>query len=84
MSFLSHLECGYCEKHLDADKTWNLCPECNKPLLAQYDLAAARQAMPRNKLVDREPNLWRYHELLPVRDVPSPLRIGPGYSSVGG
>ena len=31
MNFFSHLECGYCTKTYEADKLWNLCPECNKP-----------------------------------------------------
>ncbi len=30
MNFLSHLECSYCNKRQDAEKIWNLCPDCGK------------------------------------------------------
>ena len=35
MNYLSHLECALCGKVLDADRLWNLCPECGKPLQVQ-------------------------------------------------
>lgn len=41
MSFLTHLECGLCGARQDADRLWNLCPACGKPLPARYDLKAA-------------------------------------------
>ena len=68
MNFLSHLACGMCGERYAADKIWNLCPQCGKPLLARYDLEAANRALPRDVLVNRAPNIWRYHELLPVQD----------------
>jgi threonine synthase len=39
-SLLTHLECGLCGLELEADRLWNLCPKCGKPLLARYDLRA--------------------------------------------
>lgn len=80
MSFLTHLECGLCGTMQDADRLWNLCPECGKPLLARYDLEAARQALTREEIAGREPSLWRYRELLPVRDARHRLRLGEGWT----
>jgi threonine synthase len=80
MSFLSHLECGLCGAEQDADRPWNLCPRCGKPLLARYDLAAARDRFPRQKLASRQPDMWRYQEMLPVRDPRNRLRLGEGYT----
>ena len=80
MSFLTHLECGLCGTVQEADRLWNLCPECSKPLLARYDLDAAQQALPRPKVAGREPNLWRYRELLPVRDPRFVLCLGEGWT----
>jgi threonine synthase len=80
MSFLSHLECALCSHTFEADRLWNLCPECNKPLLARYDLEAARQAVAPQDLVRREPNLWRYRELLPVQDPQYALCLGEGFT----
>jgi threonine synthase len=80
VSFLSHLECGLCGTMQDADRLWNLCPECGKPLLARYDLETARQTLTREEIAGREPNLWRYRELLPVCDDGFVLCLGEGWT----
>ncbi|MFN8561462.1 MAG: hypothetical protein U0703_07550 [Anaerolineae bacterium] len=54
-------------RDLPADQLINLCPACGKPLLARYDLLAARAGFDRDQLASRPPNLWRYAEVLPVR-----------------
>jgi threonine synthase len=79
-SFLTHLECGLCGERLEADRLWNLCPKCGKPLLARYDLAAARAAVAPADLAGREPAMWRYRELLPVRDDRFKLCLGEGFT----
>ncbi len=80
MSFLSHLECAMCGKELEADRLWNLCPACGKPLLARYDLERASRAISREVIAGREANLWRYRELLPVRDPRHVLCLGEGFT----
>jgi threonine synthase len=80
MSYLSHLECALCGLELEADRLWNLCPERGTPLLARYDLRAARQAVKREALAGRKANLWRYHEQLPVRDPHYVLWLGEGFT----
>jgi threonine synthase len=77
---LTHLECGLCGERLEADRLWNLCPKCAKPLLARYDLAAARAAVAPADLAGREPTMWRYRELLPVRDGRFRLSLGEGFT----
>ncbi|MCB0268529.1 MAG: threonine synthase [Calditrichaeota bacterium] len=79
-SYLTHLECGYCAKEYPADQLWNLCTECGKPLLARYDLAKIRDAVSRDDLRHRAPNLWRYAEVLPVRDERYRLCLGEGWT----
>ena len=80
MSFLSHLECALCSKQLEADHLWNLCPACGKPLLARYDLGRASRAITREVIAGREADLWRYRELLPVRDPRHVLCLGEGFT----
>lgn len=80
MNFLTHLECGLCAATLPADRPWNLCPTCNKPLLARYDLDAAAKALTPKKIAGREPNIWRYFELLPVIDAKNRLTLGEGFT----
>jgi threonine synthase len=80
MNYLTHLECGYCEKTLPFEIPWNLCPDCSKPLLARYELARARREWSRESLAGREATMWRYHELLPVRDPRYRLCLGEGWT----
>jgi threonine synthase len=76
-SFLSHLECGKCGRVYDADVVQQLC-SCGAPLLARYDLARLGRAISPADLCRREPSLWRYHELLPVRDPGAVATLGEG------
>ena len=80
MSYLTHLECGYCGSKFDAEKLHTLCPKCGKPLLARYDLKEAGKSLHRDDLTGREPSLWRYRELLPVRDEANIVSLGEGYT----
>lgn len=79
-STLSHLECGLCGERLEAERLWNLCPRCQKPLLARYDLEAARASVDRSSIAGREPTMWRYRELLPVKDLRFKLCLGEGFT----
>lgn len=78
MSYLTHLQCGYCEKTFDADEIHTLCPECEKPLLARYDLDKARRKWRRDCLLTRGHTIWRYRELLPVRKKENEVSLGEG------
>ncbi len=80
MSFLTHLECALCGRAYEADCLWNLCPACDKPLLARYNLATARETLSREAIAQRQPNLWRYRELLPVRDCRYALSLDEGFT----
>jgi threonine synthase len=51
----------------DADAVAQLCV-CGAPLLARYDLKKAAQTLTQRALEQREETLWRYAELLPVRE----------------
>jgi threonine synthase len=79
-SSLSHLECSLCGRRLETDRLQNLCPECRKPLLARYDLNGAKRKLTREAFASREPNLWRYRELLPVRESRYALSLGEGFT----
>jgi threonine synthase len=80
MSFFTHLECGKCGERLDPDRLWNLCPKCDKPLLARYDLETARGAIAQNAGASRAANLWRFPELLPVKEPANRITLGEGFT----
>ena len=68
VSFLSNLECGNCGTRHEADRLQNLCAKCAKPLLARYDLERAKERVTRATFERGEDTLWRFRDLLPVRD----------------
>ncbi len=80
MSFFSHLECGLCGKEYEKDKIWNLSPCCSRPLLARYDLAEGAKSISKDNLKQRDRNLWRYREMLPVLNSANALSLGEGFT----
>jgi threonine synthase len=79
-STLTHLSCSRCGEEYEADRLMNLCPACEKPLLARYDLAKAAQTLTRDSLAERESSLWRYEEVLPIRTRAAQLKLGEGWT----
>jgi threonine synthase len=79
MSFsaLSHLECSRTGARSDADVVQGVS-EAGVPLLARYDTELAARTLTREALAARPPTLWRYHEMLPVRDSASIVSLGEG------
>jgi threonine synthase len=77
-SALTHLECTNCGERYSADEPAHLCPACGKVLFARYDIDQARATLTKNSLAGRPWNLWRYHELLPVRSPNRRLTLGEG------
>ncbi len=79
-STLTHLECGACHAHYTPNELRNLCPKCQKPLLARYDLQRAKQTLTPQALRNRQPSLWRYEEVLPVQSDQAVLSLGEGWT----
>ena len=80
MSYLTHLECSKCGTRHEADEVQTVCKECGKPLFARYDLEAVREAVTKRELVGREGSMWRYWELLPIRDRKNVVSLGEGWT----
>jgi threonine synthase len=80
MSYFTHLECSVpCgAPPYDPHRPQHLC-SCGAPLLARYDLEAAR-AWDRASLNGRDASMWRYRELLPLFDHESPVTLGEGWT----
>ena len=77
-STLTHLECTYCDQRYDADTLQTVCTSCGKVLYARYDLAKARHTLTRESLGRRRWDMWRYQEVLPVRDPSNMISLGEG------
>jgi threonine synthase len=76
-SALSHLECSRTGTRYDADAVQGLS-ETGMPLLARYDVERAGRTLTREALAQRPATLWRYHEMLPVRDPANITSLGEG------
>ena len=76
---LTHLECSRqaCGTKVPHDSLQNLCPACKSPLLARYDLDAAKRTLSLDALETRVATMWRYEEVLPASD---PVTLGEGFT----
>jgi len=74
-TFVTHLECSLTGERFPADTLQGLS-RAGRPLLVRYDLDAVRRALPRQALAERPQTLWRYRELLPVRQPQNVVSLG--------
>ncbi|MEO1475709.1 MAG: threonine synthase [Pseudomonadota bacterium] len=74
-TFVTHLECALEGTRADADTVQTLSP-AGRPYWVKYDLAAVKEHLDRDALDKRTRDLWRYRELLPVRDAANIVSLG--------
>ena len=77
-STLLDLVCSRCATPHDSERLQRFCVECSGPLYARYDLDPKRVPWAQSGLEGRSPGLWRYSELLPVRDPERRIDLGEG------
>jgi len=76
----THLECTWCGGTFGSEELRGLSPCCSKPLYPRYDLERIREILPREALLTRSADLWRYSELLPVRSGEHRIALGEGWT----
>ena len=74
-TFVTHLECAMESDHYPADQVHNLS-KAGKPMLVRYDLAGVKKALTKDALAQRPADMWRYRELLPVRNCKDIVSLG--------
>ena len=79
-TFFDFLECSNCLEKYSTNTLINLCPNCSKPVFARYDLDAGKKFISREKISLREPSLWRYHEILPLKSSANKISLGEGFT----
>ncbi|MGH9944576.1 MAG: threonine synthase [Pyrinomonadaceae bacterium] len=77
---VTHLECAACGLRHEAQRLHNLCTQCGKPLLVRYDLKSAARTLTKESLKQRSADLWRYREVLPVREEENVVTLGEGWT----
>jgi len=74
-TFVTHLECSLTGDQYEADQLHGLS-KAGRPLLVRYDLNAVRGFLPRAMVEARPTDLWRWRELLPVRETRNVVSLG--------
>lgn len=75
--YVTHLECPKCGAALESEAPAHLCT-CGSPLLVRYDLKKISKVLKKRMLAERAATLWRYRELLPVKDDGHIISLGEG------
>ena len=82
ISYLTHLECTYCHNTFSAEEPHRVCSDCGKVLYPRYDLKAAGTSLDREMLKERPSNMWRYFEVMPIRDEANVITLGEGFTPI--
>jgi threonine synthase len=73
------LECTATGERHESEQLQRLSP-AGKPFFARYDLEALKGRFTPEVVRDRDPDLWRYAEVLPVRDPEHRITLGEGFT----
>ena len=79
-SSLSHLLCPLTSEKFDPDYPHRLNPSTGRPLLVKYNLEIASKTLTKNNLKFRPPTMWRYQEVLPLRNPKNIISLGEGFT----
>jgi threonine synthase len=77
-SYVSDLTCSGCGRVFSVLDILTYCPDCQSPILVNYDLTEARRFVDRSEIHARLKGMWRWHELLPVLDPQNMVSLGEG------
>src|SRR5512141_2930687 len=77
-TYITDLTCSACGKPFSPRQGNTYCPDCQAPLLYDYDLEAARAHVDREEISRRPKGMWRWHEILPVYEPENCVFLGEG------
>ena len=82
-SCIVNLTCTNCGKQFNADEKNGLCPSCGKVLYPRYDLESAKETLSRLNIQQRKIyNIWRLHEIMPVKNDKYRITLGEGWTPI--
>ncbi len=77
MGYARALRCRKCGREYPLEAL-NLCSFCLSRLEVSYDYKSMAKAISREKLAEKPPSMWRYHDMLPVEE--EVIDIGTGFT----
>jgi threonine synthase len=81
-TYINDLVCSACGKSYSASEINTYCPDCQAPLLSNYNLGVVRSHVDRDEISRRPKGMWRWHELLPVFQPWNCTFLGEGDSAL--
>jgi threonine synthase len=81
-TYINDLVCSACGKSYSASEINTYCPDCQAPLLSNYNLGVVRSHVDRDEISRRPKGMWRWHELLPVFQLRNCTFLGEGDSAL--
>jgi len=81
-SRLVALECRSCCTQVSPEAPVGTCPTCGQTLFATYDVSGWDARSWWKDLTGRPADLWRYRELLPVRESEHVTTLGEGFTPI--
>ncbi len=74
---VTELYCSKCSKRYDINTPLTLC-SCGGPILVDYDYRRAAELIDKDNSAERPSSMWKYQELLPVKDDANIVSLGEG------
>ncbi|MBU1650802.1 threonine synthase, partial [bacterium] len=74
---ITDIYCSKCDKRYDSDAVLTLC-SCGAPLLVDYDYNNAAAQLTPEILGERPNTMWKYIEVLPVKQIENIVSLGEG------
>ena len=82
-STIVNLICTNCGKEFDVNEKNGLCTSCGKVLYPKYDLEKAKETLSKQNIQSRNVyNIWRLHEIMPVKENKFRLTLGEGWTPI--
>jgi threonine synthase len=78
ISYVTNLTCSGCGRIFSVHEILTYCPDCQSPILVNYDLSEAHRHVDRSEIHSRLKGMWRWHEILPVLDPQNMVSLGEG------
>jgi len=73
--FFNCINCGF---KFESKKVEYYCPKCNDLLEITYDMKELKNIVSKEKFENRPLSVWRYKELLPIKDLSKIVSLGEG------
>src|SRR6185369_1236309 len=73
------LRCSNCDRAYPISSINSFAICCHQPLLVEYDL---EKPFLKKDIINREDTIWRYHEMLPIKDPQNIISLGEGSTPI--